>query len=257
LFSHVLEAKNKTETYSINETTIDCLRSISFPKLIDIQNKVLAKTPFSLFTPVVDGEFLTDPPMDIVDNLKFGPYSDLLIGSNAMEGASILWSFSDKFNISLDKIRKKFTIPVIKKFLLSRVPKEFQEYIDLVLGEAFPKDELNVNNSIQMWFQFVKIVGDLLQVCTDEYFIEKFTESGRNIYYYQFKPRPSKISLFNSTKWFDLAEDFDETPFIFGYPLNKKNSYTDEEILLSKRLMTYWTRFAKKGYSLKNYVSIF
>jgi acetylcholinesterase/cholinesterase len=208
--------------------------------------------PFNLFTPVVDGEFLTDPPMDIVDNLKFGPYSELLIGSNAMEGESILRTFSDKFNISLEKMRKNFTKPVIKKFLMSRVPQELQEYIDLVLGESFPTNEINVNNSTQMWFQFVKIVGDLLQVCTDEYFIEKFTESGRNIYYYQFKHRPSKISLFNSTKWFDLADDFDETPIIFGYPLNKKNSYTNEETLLSKKLMTFWTRFAKKGYSLIN-----
>jgi acetylcholinesterase len=222
--------------------------------LIDIQNTVLAKMPFSLFTPVVDGEFLTDPPMDMVDNLKFGPYSDLLIGSNAMEGASILWSISDKLNISLESIRKKFTKPVIKKFLLSRIPEGFREYIDLILEEAFPKDELNVNNPTQMWFQFVKIVGDLLQVCSDEYFIQKFTESGRNIYYYQFKPRPSKIPLFNSTKWFDLADDFDETPFIFGRPLDKKNSYTEDEILLSKRLMTFWKRFAKKGYCLINKV---
>jgi len=39
----------------------------------------------------------------------------------------------------------------------------------------------------------------------------------------------------------------DEISYVFGDPLNPTKSYEVEEIELSKKMMKYWTNFAKTG----------
>lgn len=42
----------------------------------------------------------------------------------------------------------------------------------------------------------------------------------------------------------------DEINFVFGEPLNPNLDYTEEERNLSKRIMRYWSNFARYGYVL-------
>jgi len=39
----------------------------------------------------------------------------------------------------------------------------------------------------------------------------------------------------------------DEISYVFGDPLNPNKRYEIEEIELSKKMMRYWTNFAKTG----------
>eukprot|EP00092_Neocalanus_flemingeri_P106141 GFUD01136147.1.p1 GENE.GFUD01136147.1~~GFUD01136147.1.p1 ORF type:complete len:155 (+),score=25.65 GFUD01136147.1:3-467(+) len=39
----------------------------------------------------------------------------------------------------------------------------------------------------------------------------------------------------------------DELAFVFGVPLNGSKGYSEKEIQLSKKMMTYWANFAKTG----------
>jgi len=217
-------------------------------KLIEVQNEILAKFPINLFTPVVDGQFIVGQPLDTVNKLKFGAYSEILIGSNAMEGVSILRSISEKMNYSLDNMKKNFIKPKIKKSLLDKIPKSLHDKIDLILNEVFPEDEMDVKNTTEMWSRFVRVIGDLFDACSDEHLITKLTESGRNAYYYQFKYKPKTHVMFKYTNSYDLADNFDETPFVFGHPLNKKNSFSQQEIAFSEKIMSFWSQFIKKGY---------
>lgn len=40
----------------------------------------------------------------------------------------------------------------------------------------------------------------------------------------------------------------DEISYVFGEALNPALDYTDEEKVFSRRMMRYWTNFAKYGY---------
>ena len=47
----------------------------------------------------------------------------------------------------------------------------------------------------------------------------------------------------------------DEINFVFGEPFNKTHfTYTEEEVKLSKTMMSYWANFAKTGYGLLLFV---
>lgn len=39
----------------------------------------------------------------------------------------------------------------------------------------------------------------------------------------------------------------DEINYVFGEPFNPKYNYTDDERYFSRRIMRYWTNFAKYG----------
>jgi carboxylesterase type B len=112
---------------------------------------------------------------------------------------------------------------------------------DIAVDYVF--DGVEVNDSQQVWNRYVQLVGDIIFVCPDYVFINEFSASGRVVYYYRFKPRPSSSAR---SQWTNAIHS-DEIGFVFGVPLIKNNDYTFEEKELSKTMMKVWTKFAKYG----------
>lgn len=48
-------------------------------------------------------------------------------------------------------------------------------------------------------------------------------------------------------KWTGVMHG-DEISYVFGEPLNPNLDYTEEEKSLSRRIMRYWSNFARYGY---------
>ncbi|CAF1003382.1 unnamed protein product [Didymodactylos carnosus] len=70
-----------------------------------------------------------------------------------------------------------------------------------------------------------------------------YSEASQDVFFYYFIARPS-VSDWH--QWTGVMHA-DEIMFIFGEPLNHtdQKNYTTEEVQLSKRIMSYWSNFAK------------
>lgn len=174
--------------------------------------------------------------------MEFNPQNEILIGTNAEEGAAfVLTLFSEK-------IRSNFSVEHISELLDKNGLNSSQEYKELFFKEAF--GDIDRNNSRLLWKRLIKILGDVIFVCSDYLFINSFANSGRNVYYYEFEPKPSLVLTPWTPKWTEKASHFDEVPFVFGRPLLRPQDYTRSETDLSKYIMNSWVNFAKTGYEL-------
>lgn len=73
--------------------------------------------------------------------------------------------------------------------------------------------------------------------------LNRYAEEGNNVYMYLYTHRSKGNPWPN---WTGVMHG-DEINYVFGEPLNPGLNYTDEEKLFSKKIMKYWTNFAKTG----------
>ncbi len=65
---------------------------------------------------------------------------------------------------------------------------------------------------------------------------------------YAFEHRTKRtFDLYKWPEWMGVMHGY-EIEYVFGIPVNNGN-YSVEERYLSSKIMTYWTNFAKTGYS--------
>uniref|UniRef100_A0A4X2KXI8 Carboxylic ester hydrolase n=1 Tax=Vombatus ursinus TaxID=29139 RepID=A0A4X2KXI8_VOMUR len=88
--------------------------------------------------------------------------------------------------------------------------------------------------------QFQEMVGDLLFVIPSLK-LAKYQHSDSPVYFYEFQHRRSTFKGLKPD--FVKADHGDELPFVFGIPLLAEA--TEEEKLLSHRIMSYWANFAR------------
>lgn len=80
-------------------------------------------------------------------------------------------------------------------------------------------------------------------MCPSIYLAESVAKKGNKVLYYYFVQR-SHIAPW--AQWMGVAH-FEETPFVFGYPLTHPAKFTESERLLSLEMVDVWTTFAKSG----------
>ncbi|XP_073423362.1 acetylcholinesterase-like isoform X3 [Dendrobates tinctorius] len=87
------------------------------------------------------------------------------------------------------------------------------------------------------------ILRDYYMICPMKYFADEMAKRESNIYFYEFNHRSSKEVW---PKWMGVIHAA-ILPFMFGKPLTKGSNFTEEEQLLSKRIMKTWGNFARTG----------
>ena len=102
---------------------------------------------------------------------------------------------------------------------------------------------LNPHDTVNNRVQTDQLTGDWQFTCPVVEFAHRYAETGNNVYMYYFTQK-STVSAW--PKW-SGALNGDEIHFVFGQPLNKTYGYSEEEIRLSKKMMTFWVNFAKTG----------
>lgn len=91
-----------------------------------------------------------------------------------------------------------------------------------------------------------QLVTEMLFLCPDLNLINAFTKRpSSQVYYYRFMARSSPRRQF--VPWAPGALHYEEVQFVFGRPLVQPDLYSLSEQKLSRRLMRYWTNFAKYG----------
>ncbi|XP_071098229.1 cholinesterase-like [Haliotis cracherodii] len=237
--ANAIAKKAKCSPRRTNVEIYECLNNKKAGDLVNLQNGLVQGANVA-FGPVVDGSFLPDRPLAILEKGAVKNAS-VLLGVNENEGALFLYyghptvfkwqdnlSISDaEFMADLDaqgKIQGGSNMTVrslYQEYVLSRVESE-RDYVSIA-------DE---------------VLGDYAFKCPVTRFAG-FLATSSPTYLYSFNHRLQSATV---PKWMGVKHG-GELPLVWGHALdpNVNLTFTDDEKTLSRVMMSYWTNFAKFG----------
>lgn len=198
------------------------------------------------FVPIVDGPFLIEEPEVSLMRGNFKK-TEILLGSNENEGNYFLlyaepniFTMSDtcllsheRFNLTMDKLFTYFP--------------QFPEEINSFGKEAIIFQYTNWRDTSDQKMNRMMIdksIGDFHFTCPVVELAERFTMAEQDVFYYHYQHRSSQHHW---PKWTGVMHA-DEINFVFGEPLDDDKGYSPNEKELSRKMIKYWTNFAKTGY---------
>ncbi|XP_040592499.1 pyrethroid hydrolase Ces2e-like [Mesocricetus auratus] len=223
---------NLSDCAAVNtETLVSCLRGKSEAEILAI-NKV-----FKIIPAVVDGEFLPKHPQELLASADFDPVPSIIGVNNDEYGwllPMIMGSAQEMKEIT------RVTLPAILKRTAEQM-KLPPECGDLLMEEYMEDTE----DPQTLQAQFREMMGDFTFVIPALQ-VAHFQRAHAPVYFYEFQHRPS---VFKDIKPPHVKADHgDEFFFVFGNLLcGIKFASTEEEELLSRKMMKYWANFARHG----------
>ncbi|XP_052784797.1 acetylcholinesterase-like isoform X2 [Mya arenaria] len=225
---------------------IDCLREKPVDKFVNGEWYTITSGVVRFpFVPVVDGSFLTEAPEKslITHNFKRCP---VLLGHNKHEANYWLLYYEDKFFSLRDepKISESAFDTLIDLIFFHHpfYPKELNTFGKEAIKFEY-RNWVNPHDQRQNAIMLDHAVGDFHFICPTVDFALLATNAGNNVFYYVYEHRSS---VHPWPEWMGVLHG-DEINFVFGEPENRTKGYTHEEIQFSKKMMRYWTNFAKTG----------
>ena len=218
---------------------------ISCMHKVDPQDMVIKmwslQNDYNLITPIlatVDDYFLTEHPRK---SMRTGNYKNtsILLGANKDEGSFFLvYAVMYLYRRGIDNpMPERDYMTVVETVAKSENP----ALIEAVHFEYSVTE--NLNNKQKLRDILDDMIGDQDFICPTVDFGDYYARSGNDVYMYNFRHRTSANAW---PQWMGVMHGY-EIDHIFGHPLNKSLQYTDEEKDLSRRMMNYWTTFAKTG----------
>ncbi|XP_048380176.2 acetylcholinesterase isoform X1 [Stegostoma tigrinum] len=222
-----------------DEELIDCLRTKEPQELIDKEWSVLPYNSvfrFS-FVPIIDGDFFPDSLESMLNSGNFKK-TQVLLGVNKDEGTYFLLYGAPGFSKDSESIITredfmagvKLSVPHASELGLEAVALQYTDWMD-------------EHNGIKNRDAMDDIVGDHNVICPLMHFAYKYSEFGNSIYMYFFNHRASNLVW---PEWMGVIHGY-EIEFVFGLPLDRHLNYTEEEEMLSRKIMHYWSTFARTG----------
>ena len=225
------------------EKVARCMRQIPPQALVEAQwiSRGVMQFPF---VPVVDGVFLPDDPVHILNTRNFKK-CPILLGSNLNEGSFFLiyelpdymslehkTMTYDQFKLSINQLFQYYPQypQENNKFGLHAILHQYSNHLD-------PEDQ--VSNIIAL----DNAVGDCHFTCHVNYFQHHYASAGENVYAYYFTQQYQSNPW---PKWMGVLHG-DEILFVFGEAYKQGRNFTKDEKDLSMQMMRYWTNFAKTG----------
>ncbi|XP_041505470.1 acylcarnitine hydrolase-like [Microtus oregoni] len=213
-------------------TLVHCLRNKSEEEILAI-NKVFTHIPA-----VVDGEFLPRHPQELLTSADFHPVPSIIGVNNDEFG----WGLP--MMLGVDQIIKEITrktLPAILNYTTTTQMMLPPECSDLLMEEYMN----NTEDAQTLQIQYKEMMADYLFVIPALQ-VAKFQRSHAFVYFYEFCHVPSYVKDVRPPHV--KVDHGDEMAFVFGSsPLDMKPVFTEEEELLSRRMMKYWTNFARHG----------
>uniref|UniRef100_A0A4X2KUD7 Carboxylic ester hydrolase n=1 Tax=Vombatus ursinus TaxID=29139 RepID=A0A4X2KUD7_VOMUR len=206
---------------------VQCLRSKS-------EGEILAITKhFKIIPGIVDGQFLPKHPEELLATGEFH-HVPSIIGVNNDEYGWII-----PVNMDDAVFKEKMDKEIIQSSVLSPLLGLSPELGHLIIEEYLRDTE----DLAEYRAQLQEMMGDLMFVIP-ALKQAKYQHGPRSpVYFYEFQHRPS---IFKDVKPdFVKADHGDELLFVFGVPFLGEG--TEEEKLLSHRIMSYWANFARHG----------
>jgi acetylcholinesterase len=219
---------------------INCLRNVNATEMVyrEWDGITSPGLGISIFTPIIDDSFLHKKPAVSMKKKEFKK-ANILMGTNKDEAMiDVFYYMSDLFlkeeNVSINRKDFKRSIAELNFNAnpLQRKAIEF-EYTNWM----HPNDPLKNRDEVD------RFTGDRRFTCPVVEFAHRYAETGNKVYMYHFSQRAT-ISPWPT--WSGALRG-DEIAFVFGHPVNRTKGYSEAEVRLSKRMMSYWANFANTG----------
>uniref|UniRef100_A0A8P0PSB3 Carboxylic ester hydrolase n=1 Tax=Canis lupus familiaris TaxID=9615 RepID=A0A8P0PSB3_CANLF len=190
------------------------------------------------FTRVVDGFFFPDEPLDLLTEKTFNSIPSV-IGVNNHECGFLLPM--KEFPEILGGSNKSLALHLIHRVL--HIP---NQYLYLVADQYF----YNKHSPVEIRDSFLDLLGDVFFVVPGVVTARYHRDAGAPVYFYEFQHPPECLK--DTRPAFVKADHSDEIRFVFGGAFLKGNivmfeGATEEEKLLSRKMMRYWANFARTG----------
>ncbi|XP_028635133.1 pyrethroid hydrolase Ces2a [Grammomys surdaster] len=214
-----------------SEALIHCLRAKSKEEILAI-NQV-----FKMIPGVLDGKFLPKHPQELLASKDFHPVPSI-IGITSDECG---WGIP--MHMGLDQIIEKITRETLPAVLKSTAEKMMlpPECSNLLMEEYMG----NTQDPVILQARFREMLGDFMFVIPALQ-VAHFQRSHAPVYFYEFQHLPSFIK--HARPSHVKADHGDDILFVFGsYMFGMNFDLTKEEELLKRRMMKYWTNFARNG----------
>ncbi|XP_026975462.1 cocaine esterase isoform X1 [Sagmatias obliquidens] len=214
-----------------SEALVDCLRHKSEEEILAISK------PFSIIPGLVDGIFLPKHPQELLASADLHPVPSI-IGVNSDEYSWILPSFMNNSDAQKEMDRETIKDDLQKISKMMMMPPEFGDLLmEEYIGDSEDPQTLRI--------QFHEILGDCIFVIPALQ-VAKLQCSYAPVYFYEFQHQPSFFRDFRPS--YVRADHGDEVHFIFRSPFGSSHmQLTEEEELLSRKMMKYWANFARNG----------
>ncbi|XP_028739176.1 bile salt-activated lipase [Peromyscus leucopus] len=189
------------------------------------------------FTPVVDGDFIPDDPINLYANAAD---IDYLAGINNMDGhlfATVDVPAIDKTN---QDVTEEDFYRLVSGNTLNKGLKGAQTTYDLYT-ESWAQDPSQENKKKTV----VAFETDILFLIPTEMALAQHRAHAKsgNTYSYLFS-YPSRMPVY--PKWMG-ADHADDLQYVFGKPFATPLGYRARDRTLSKAMIAYWTNFARSG----------
>ncbi|KAL1784287.1 liver carboxylesterase-like isoform 1, partial [Sigmodon hispidus] len=214
-----------------SEALVHCLRDKTEAEILAI-NQV-----FKLIPGVVDGMFLPRHPRDLLASVDFHPVPSIIgIDSDECGWALLLLK-------GLDHVIKNITRETLPAILQSTAT---QMMLPPECGELLMKEYMgDIEDPQTLQAQFKELMEDYAFV-VPALQVAHFQRSHAPVYFYEFQHQPSFIRHIRPSHV--KSDHGDHVSFVFGsFLYGMKVDFTEEEKLLSRRMMKYWANFARHG----------
>ncbi|XP_036604060.1 pyrethroid hydrolase Ces2e-like [Trichosurus vulpecula] len=210
-----------------SSSMVQCLRRKS-------EDEILAITKHFKVMPIaVDGQFFPKHPEELLAAGEFH-HVPSITGVNNHEFGWAIPMEMDITGFKEDMDRKSVQSALQSPFL--RIPPK--------LGHLMMEEYLrDAKDPGEYRAQFQEMLGDLIFVIPSLKLAKYQHGPSSPVYFYEFQHRPSMFDGLRPD--FVKADHGDEVPFVFGLPLLGEG--TEEEKLLSHKIMNYWVNFAHHG----------
>lgn len=225
---------------------VECLRAIPYTSAT--VHKELSKTSGVIqfaFVPIVDGILIRQSPAQLLraGNFKKIP---LLLGSNENEGTFFIVYTDVRFKNLTSWNMTSYGYELLMKDRMFSYYPYYPFHLNEFGQEAILfhyRNWINPDDEAGLRVSMDRAIGDCYFVCPVNELARIYSRQDMPVYYYWFSQRWSASPW---PAWMGVLHA-DEIWFTFGHPLNSSYSFTKEERELSRRMMRYWTNFAKTG----------
>jgi len=223
-----------------------CVKTKSSQEVLDAQSQVFSNPILLPFGPVVDGYFLPDSPVKLLQAGKFNK-SNIIVGVAREDGSIFITGVKGVLkgvNVSNGMPR-----PLFKEEIRKRTWLRYQDSQVLQLLVYEYTDWSNATDLYVLRQQFIEINSDATFKAPAIKSAKAFVKEGSPTYFYQLEmaPRVYPAIPFPTPPWLGVYHRADVF-YTFGVPLvMAENLQTVAEVRLSKDIMTFWSNFAKTG----------
>ncbi|XP_033126573.1 uncharacterized protein LOC117124450 [Anneissia japonica] len=225
---------------------VECLQTVDRETLLAnysvntaIENEENPLT--NVFIPNADGEFMPDDTSVLFDTLGAINDVDVLLGTVADEGTIFIKMLNQGETFNRTDF-DMFVSVMLYMQLRTEVTKKTASILYLSDEQISHPESDHRHSASQM-------MGDLVFVCPAEKTAQQLAAAGKNVFLYQMTHVPSR-SFWNMTGL--GAAHGDDLIYVLGMHYNEDLTFMygqlpDEEIRLTKAMITYWSNFAKTG----------